>query len=150
MADTTADIARAYEAGVEPILNNHTITTGTVYEGAVVGLSATTNAITATLDPASDSFAGFAMTKAEYAKGARHAQVRAQGVVKLTVTTDASALDVGDPVYASDNQTFTASTDDGAGGDYLAIGKVHRIESGDGTTSVVALVHFQAKSLRSL
>ena len=152
MADTTADIARTYEAGVEPIMNNHTFGSGVVYEGAVVGLDADTNAVTATLDTAADVFAGFAMTKADYSKGARHVQVRAQGIVKLTVATTADALDVGDTVYASDNQTFTASADDGGGTpvNYLAIGRVHRIESGDGTTSVVALVHFQAASLRSL
>ena len=88
----------------------------------------------AALDVTADTFAGFAMTKADYSKGARHVQVRAQGIVKLTVG-DAAALDVGDSVYASDNQTFSAFADsngDGSGTDHLLIGRVHRIESGDG------------------
>ena len=77
------------------------------------------------------------------AGGATHAHVRAQGAIKLTIAIAAS-VDVGDTVYASDNNTF----DDVLSGG-LAVGRVHRIESETASTAVV-IVSFQAASLRSL
>tara|TARA_R110000751_G_scaffold106803_1_gene202931 strand:+ start:1365 stop:1796 length:432 start_codon:yes stop_codon:yes gene_type:complete len=142
MAAATKDVARAFESGVEPVFNDHALTaSATIYEGQVVTLGATTN--TAGTFASTDTFAGFAMTKAVQADGATHAHVRAQGAIKLTIAIAAS-VDVGDTVYASDNNTFD---DVSSGG--LAVGRVHRIESETASTAVV-IVSFQAASLRSL
>lgn len=132
----TKDIARAYEAGVEPVFNDYGIASGaTIYEGAVVTIGATDNLATASFG---GEFAGFAMSRA--VQGTQSTvQVRSRGVVKLV--TDGTP-DVGDAVYATDNDTFTQdSTATGA----AQIGKVHRVESG-----TTVLVYFEAESLRSV
>ena len=136
MADTTKDLSRVYEAGVDPVFNDYALESGiTVYEGAVVGIDGTANTVGA-LNVAADEFAGFAITKA--VEGTQtHVKVRSRGIVKLT--TDATP-NVGDSVYASDDQTFTQTSTSN-----LLIGKVHRVEN---TTTV--WVHFEAESLRSL
>lgn len=144
------DTGMTYESGIEPIFNDHALdSTGTftIFEGAVVGLSPTDN--TAGPFALADNFAGFAMGKA--IRGTHsHVKVRSQGIVKLTVAvTGAGALDVGDGVYATDDGTFTMDANDGSGTDYMQIGKVHRLES-HGASTAVALVFFQAASLRSV
>lgn len=134
MANTTSDIARTYEAGVEPIFNDFALESGvTVYEGAAVAIDDTANTVGAFA--ATDSFAGFAIAKA--VEGTQtHVKVRSRGIVKLTV---AGSPDVGDAVYASDDQTFALTSTDN-----LQIGKVHRVVSG-----TTCMVYFEAENLRS-
>lgn len=148
MANATTDLQLAFEAGVAPIYNTLTLESGTTcYEGTVVGVSPTDNTVGAFAG--GDTFAGFVSEKAVYANGDRTVQVRAQGIVQLTVTAATSgdplvtALDIGDSVYASDDQTFTDTATSN-----MLVGKVHRIISGENTTSMVCMVHFQAASLR--
>lgn len=142
MANQTSDVARAYEAGIDPVFNDHALTAAaTIYEGQVVTLGLTTN--TAGTFAASDTFAGFAATKAVQADGATHAHVRSQGAIKLTMAITAS-IDIGDTVYATDDTTFNDTSTSN-----LAMGIVHRIESETASEAVV-IVHFQAASLRSM
>ena len=151
----SADIARVYGAGVEPVFTQHGVAaSATIYEGEAVGLSITTNLAdsTATLDAL--TFAGFAVSKADNSAGAADAiniNCRARGIVKLDIT-DASAgtaIDVGETVYASDDNTFlSADSGTGATAD-ITIGKVHQVLSTSGTTAT-CMVYFEAASLRSL
>lgn len=151
MAQATADVGRTFEAGVEPIFNNHTLPSGTVYEGQVVTIDSSSNEVQTDASWVhTDQFVGFAAAKAAYADGARTVRVRSRGVIKLTVS-DAAALDVGDPVYCTDNSTFTTVADtagDGSGTAHTKVGLVHRIESGGATSTV--MVYFEAASLRSV
>ena len=127
----TKDIARAYEAGVEPVFNDYGIASGaTIYEGAVVTIDASNNAEASF----GTEFAGFAMSRA--VEGTQSTvQVRSRGVVKLV--TDGSPA-VGDAVYATDNDTFSQTGT-------VQIGTVHRVES-----NTTVLVYFEAASLRSV
>ena len=135
MANTTSDIGRAYEAGVEPIFNDFALESGvTIYEGAAVAIDDTANTVGAFA--VADTFAGFAISKAVHGTQT-HVKVRSRGIVKLT--TDGTP-DVGDAVYASDDQTFSQTSTSNK-----QIGIVHRVVSG---TSV--MVYFEAESLRSV
>lgn len=150
MADATTDTARAYEAGVEPIFNNHGLTASkTVYEGSAVFIDASTN-LADDFAATGKNFAGFAMSKAVQGTETT-VQVRARGIIKLTVkeetggTPDSGLIDVGDTVYAEDDSTFTVD-----GTSAVAIGKVHRVESVPNSSTAVCLVYFEAKSLQSV
>jgi hypothetical protein len=151
MADTTKDISRIYEAGVEPVYNDHALeATSTVYEGAVVTADPTANTVGAYAD--ADVFVGFADTKCDNSAGAagdRNVHVRSRGIVKLTVTDSAGTplgtnIDLGDAIYSSDNQTFT---NDATG--TLKIGTVHRVVS-TSAADAVCMVYFEAAGLRSV
>ena len=145
MAAATKDVGRTYEAGVDPIFNDHALASdATIYEGTVVGLHLTSNEATDTL-VLTDAFAGFAGTKA--VEGTQtYVKVRAQGIIKVAVTTGgATEPDIGDTVYASDDNTFTMTE-----GSNMVIGKVHRVVSHDSGTSSTVTVHFQALSRRSI
>lgn len=77
-----------------------------IYEGAAVG-SDGTNAHRPLA--AGDRFCGFALTKADNAAGAAGAinvRVRRSGRVQLPIAS-IDVTDVGSPVYASDDDTFT-------------------------------------------
>ena len=150
MADTTADVARVYESGVEPMFNHHELNTGlTIHEGAAVVLSNSTNKAV-TFTTTNSTFAGFSMAKAVQGTDT-HVQVRARGIIKLTVgddagTPDITGLDVGDQVYASDHGSFTMTA-----GTNKSIGKVARIEPVDATAeTAVCMVYFEAASLASV
>lgn len=149
MANATTDTARAYEAGVEPIFNNHGLTASkTVYEGSAVFIDASTN-LADDFAATGKNFAGFAMSKAVQGTETT-VQVRARGIIKLTVkeetgTPDSGLIDVGDPVYAEDDSTFTVDSTSA-----VAIGKVHRVESVPNSSTAVCLVYFEAKSLQSV
>ncbi len=103
-----------------------------IYDGAAVGLvDATGHARPLT---AADRFVGFAIEKADNSAGAAAAitvKVHSKGVAQLSVT-GAVITDVGLPVYASDDDTFTLNPADGA-----FIGLMRRFVS-----SGVAIVEF--------
>lgn len=103
-----------------------------IYDGAAVGLvSGTGHARPLTT---ADRFVGFAIEKADNSTGAAAAinvKVRAKGCVQLSVT-GAVITDVGQPVYAADDDTFSFNPADGQ-----FIGLVRRFVS-----SGVAIVEF--------
>jgi len=147
----SADIARVYGAGVEPVFTQHEVAAAaTLYEGEAIALSVTTNRADSTAALDALTFAGFAVSKADNSAGAAGAinvNCRARGIVKLDIT-DGSAgtnVDVGETVYASDDNTFL-SADSGTD---ITIGKVHQVLSTSGTTAT-CMVYFEAASLRSL
>lgn len=138
MATLAADKARTYELGDVQALPM--IASDIIYEGAAVGDNASGLARPLV---AGDPFLGFAEAKADNSAGAASAlnvRVRVRGQIVLSVTGVTSTADVGETVYASDDDTFTLTV-----GSNTAIGKVARWVSG--TTCVVA---FEALPHRSL
>jgi hypothetical protein len=132
MTTLAANKPRAYEQGSRnefPV-----IAADIIYEGAAVGIVDGTGH--ARPLNAADRFAGFAEAKADNAAGAAAAinvRVVESGKAQLTVA-DAVITDVGQPVYASDDDTFTLNPADGA-----FVGFVHRFVSAG-----VAVVSFDA------
>lgn len=108
MTTLAANSPRAYGSG-----GNRThypvIASDIIYEGAAVGLvpaSGHAQPLTAT-----DKFCGFAVQKADNSAGAAAAinvQVYKSGLIELTVT-GVTITDVDQPVYATDDDTFTVS-----------------------------------------
>jgi hypothetical protein len=138
MATLATNSPRAYELGEFNELPM--IAADIIYEGAAVGDNGSGLARPLV---AQDPFMGFAQRKADNSAGAASAvkvQVRTRGLIELTVVGAASAADVGETVYASDDDTFTLTSTSNT-----PIGKVHRWVSG--TTCVVA---FEAVSARSI
>jgi hypothetical protein len=134
LAGTTlaANSPRAFEIGSR---NEHpVIAADIIFEGAAVGLvDATGHARPLN---AADRFAGFAEAKADNSAGAAAAinvRVVESGKIQLAVT-GAVITDAGQPVYASDDDTFGFSP---VGGSF--VGFVHRFVS-----SGVAVVAFDA------
>jgi hypothetical protein len=111
-----------------------------IYEGAAVGESATAG--TARPLVAADVFLGFAFRKADNAGGlvsAIKVELVVMGVITLPITSVALA-NVGEPVYASDDDVFTlASTGNSP------VGKVVEVPA-TGT----ARVYFEAAAYRSI
>jgi len=109
-----------------------------IYEGAAVGIvDATGHARPLN---AADRFGGFAECQADNSAGAAAAinvDVIKSGEIELAVT-DAVITDVGQPVYASDDDTFTLNPVSGA-----FIGFVKRFVS-----SAVVVVEFDAGVMR--
>ncbi|HWH75556.1 MAG TPA: hypothetical protein VNV16_14960 [Methylibium sp.] len=138
MTTLAANKPRGYELGEFNELPM--IAADIIYEGAAVGDNGSGLARPlVALDP----FMGFAQRKADNSAGAASAlkvQVRTKGLIELSVTGAASAADVGEAVYASDDDTFTLTSTNNT-----PIGKVHRWVSG--TTCVV---YFEAVSARSI
>lgn len=136
MTTLAANKPRAYELGDR----NHipVIASDIIYEGAAVGVvDATGHARPLN---AADRFAGFAEFKADNSAGAAAAinvQVIKSGEAQLTVT-GAVITDVGQPVYASDDDTFSFNPADGA-----FIGFVKRYVSAG-----IAVVEFNAGTLK--
>lgn len=138
MTTLAADKARSFELG--DIQQLPMIAADIIYEGAAVGDNASGLARPLV---AADPFLGFAERTADNSAGAASAlkvRVRTRGQVQLAVTGVASAADVSETVYASDDDTFTLTA-----GSNTAIGKVSRWVSG--TTCIVA---FEALPFRSL
>lgn len=112
MTTLAANKPRAFELGDR----NHipVIASDIIYEGAAVGIvDASGHARPLN---AADRFAGFAEFKADNSAGAAAAinvQVVKSGEVQLSVT-GAVITDVGQPVYASDDDTFSFNPADGA------------------------------------
>lgn len=111
-----------------------------IYEGAAVGDNASGLARPlVALDP----FLGFAQRHVDNSAGAASAKnvvVRTRGCVVLAVVGASGAGDVGETVYASDDDTFTLTS---AGN--TAIGKVSRWITGTSCE-----VEFEALPFRSL
>lgn len=140
MATLTANEPRAYETA--PVKRNDlpVVASDIIYEGAAVGDNG--SGIARPL-VAADPFVGFASRKADNSAGAAsdiNVKVYSNGYIQLTVTGVASADDVNEAVYATDDNTFTL-TASGAS----AIGKVARWISG---TSCI--VYFEALYKRSI
>lgn len=89
-------------------------------------------------------FAGFAERKADNSGGSAGAvsvRLLEEGVVILSVANVASVADENEPVYATDDDTFTNSS----GGSSVQIGKVTRW-----ITGTTCAVFFQAANRRSI
>lgn len=114
------------------------IASGIIYEGAAVGVvNATGHARPLA---AGDRFAGFAMSRSDNAAGAaaaKNVKTLSSGKVRLPVT-GAVITDVGQPVYATDDDTFGFSPVSA-----VFVGFVHRFVS-----SGVAVVAFDALNYR--
>lgn len=136
MTTLAANAPRAYEIGDRNAFP--VIASDIIYEGAAVGLVAGTGHARP-LAPG-DKFAGFADAQANNSAGAAAAinvSVVESGKVQLAVT-GAVITDVGQPVYATDDDTFAFTP---VGG--VFIGYVHRYVSAG-----VAVVAFDAPDYR--
>lgn len=135
MTTLAADKPRPIEQGEKNAFP--VIASDIIYEGAAVGLvDATGHARPLTT---ADRFVGFAEVKADNSAGSAAAinvKVFERGKIELAVT-GAVITDVGQPVYASDDDTFTLNP---ASGPF--IGFVHRFVS-----SGVAVVSYDAPQL---
>src|SRR3990172_7510120 len=104
MTTLAANTPRAYEGGTRNEIP--VIASDIIYEGAAVGVvDATGHARPLN---AADRFAGFAEAKADNSAGAAaaiNARVIESGKVQLSVT-GAVITDVGQPVYATDDNAF--------------------------------------------
>jgi len=102
---TLADNAlRAIEIGV--INDLPVVASDIIYQGAAVGISSGN----ARPLVAGDPFAGFAQAKADNASGSAgdiKVSVIQRGRIELAVTGVTAVTDIGKPVYASDDNTFT-------------------------------------------
>jgi hypothetical protein len=138
MTTLAANKPRAYEIGDTQMLPM--IAADIIYEGAAVGDNASGLARPLV---AGDPFFGFAKRTADNSAGAASAvrvEVRTRGQVEIPVVGAASAADVSETVYASDDDTFTLTV-----GTNTPIGKVARWVSG--TTCVVDFEALYARSL---
>lgn len=132
MTTLAADKPRTYEVGERNDLP--TIASDILYRGAVAGIVPASGHIRPLA--AGDKFAGFLETKADNASGAAAAingRLVSSGKIKLPVT-GVTITDVGQPVYASDDDTFSMLPTAGP-----FIGRVYRWVS-----SGVAVVEFNA------
>lgn len=105
MTTLAIDTSRSHEIGDHDDLP--VIASDIIYEGAAVGLVAGTGH--ARPLTSADRFAGFAIDKADNSAGAAAAikvHVRKRGTVELAVS-GAVITDFGQPVYATDDNTFT-------------------------------------------
>jgi hypothetical protein len=129
MATLAADSPRSYELGDRA--EYAVIASDIIYEGAAVGMVTATGHARplATLD----EFVGFAEQKADNASGAAadiNVRVRRKGMIELSVTSSV-ITDVGQPVYASDDDTFTFVAVDN-----VYVGRYHRhVSAGKGVVA---------------
>lgn len=109
MATLSADSQRIFETP-DSVINHHgVIASDIIYEGAAVGLLGSSGY--ARPLTAFDKFVGFAEDKADNSSGAAgdiNVTVKKRGCVKLSVS-GAAITDVGQAVYASDDDTFVFS-----------------------------------------
>lgn len=101
------------------------IASDTIYGGAAVGDNGSGYARPLV---AADPFLGFAICKADNSAGAAGAvkvELFTEGVIELSVAGVTGVGDVGDAVYASDDDTFTKTSTSNT-----KIGKILRFESG--------------------
>jgi hypothetical protein len=141
MTTRASGIKRTYEVNEDPVLNDvPAVATDIVYEGSAVGDNASGYGRPLV---AADPFMGFACADVDNSAGAagdKKIRVRQKGTVQLTVVGATGPGDVGETVYASDDDTFTLTA-----GSNTAIGKVARHVSG--TTCMVRFEALQARSL---
>lgn len=112
MTTLAANSPRTWSVG--EIEDYPVIASDIIYDGAAVGLVDGTGHARPLV--AGDRFVGFAIEKADNSAGAAAAitsKVRATGLVQLSVS-GAVITDVGQPVYASDDDTFTFNPADGS------------------------------------
>lgn len=92
---------------------------------------------------ASEAFAGFAITDVPAGTaGAALVPVYDEGVIELTVTGVDDNDDIGDTVYATDDNTFTLTASGG-----VSIGKVLQVLN---PVTTLCRVQFQADTRRSI
>lgn len=130
MTTLAANKPRSYELGDRSMYP--VIASDIIYEGAAVGLVAGTGH--ARPLAAGDAFGGFAVAKADNSAGSAadiNVETMRRGTIELSVT-GALITDVGQPVYASDDDTFSFNP---VGGTF--VGFVKRFVS-----SGVAVVEF--------
>jgi predicted RecA/RadA family phage recombinase len=143
MATLAVDKLRAFDLYPKEYNELPVIASDIIYAGAAVGESSSTG--TARPLVAGDTFLGFCNERVDNSAGAAAAKtvkLITVGSVWLTVTNGDNINDVGDTVYASDDDTFTlASTGN------TAIGKVLRY---DATRANKVLVRFEAAVARSI
>lgn len=133
MTTLAANKPRNYELG--DIGEYPVVASDIIYEGAAVGMSAG-NARPLT---AGDPFLGFAEAKVDNSSGSagdKRVRVKRRGQVQIPVTGVTGITDVGDDVYASDDDTFTLTESTNT-----RIGTVTRYVS-----TGVAVVEFEAVS----
>lgn len=138
MATLAQDKPRAF--GVGDFNELPVIASDIIYEGAAVGDNGSGLARPLV---AADPFLGFAKERCDNSAGAasaRNVKVFERGKIELDVTGVASADDVGQTVYASDDDTFTLTSTGNS-----AIGKVARWVSG-----TRCVVYFEGVQVRSL
>lgn len=138
MTTLAKDKPRAF--GVGDFNELPVIASDIIYEGAAVGDNGSGLARPLV---AADPFLGFAKEQCDNSQGAasaRNVKVFERGKIELDVTGVASADDVGETVYASDDDTFTLTA-----GSNSAIGKVARWVLG-----TRCVVYFEGVQVRSL
>ena len=137
MTTLAANKPRAYELGERNELP--VVAADIIYEGAAVGDNGSGYARPLV---AADVFLGFAREQAENGTtaGANGVKLWEKGKIQIAVTGVTGVGDVGETVYATDDDTFTLTASGGS-----AIGKVARHVSG--TTCVV---EFEAAQRRSI
>jgi len=136
MTTLSANSPRSYEGGSRNEIP--VIAADTIFEGAAVGIVPASGH--AQPLAAGDRFAGFAEAKADNSAGAAadiNVRIVESGKIKLSVS-GAVITDVGQPVYATDDDTFVFSP---VGG--VFVGFVHRFVS-----SGVVIVAFDALNYR--
>lgn len=140
MTTLAANKPRAYEGGRDVIEESNlpVIASDIIYEGAAVGVVDASGHGRPLV--AGDRFVGFANAKADNSAGAAAAinvDLRTRGKVQLSVS-GAVITDRGQPVYASDDDTFVFLP---TGGSF--VGRVHRFVS-----SGVVVVEFDVDGMR--
>jgi len=142
MATLTKNSTREY--GVSNYSSNAlpVIASDIIFEGAGIGEDASTGLARPLV--IGDTFLGFAEAKADNSSGAAAAinvEVREQGHVKLNVAGVVGKGNIGETVFAADDDTFDLTSSGGGTG----IGKVSRWHYG-----TVCDVWFQSNTVRSL
>jgi hypothetical protein len=145
MATLAADKLRAFEASPShPDLNEiPAIASDIIYAGAAVGESSSTG--TGRPLVAGDTFLGFAVEQCDNSAGAaaaKNIKVLSSGFIWLTITNVDNINDVGDAIYASDDDTFTTASTSNS-----PIGKLVRYDS---TRTHKGLVYFESAWNRSI
>ena len=136
MTTLAADTQRNYSDAVDPWFEElDIIAADTIYEGAAVG--ANTSGYMRPL-VSGDMFRGFAEKQAANESGSAgdvRVKLRRQGVVQLAVTGATARTDVGLPVFATDDNTFTITNSGGS-----RVGTIAKW-----VTSTTCLVYFEAE-----
>jgi hypothetical protein len=139
----SANAVRAFSLLVPPLFTEMPVDAdATIYAGSALGEDVSTGVVRPLTD--GDTFHGFAERAADNDGGANgdvDVLVRQQGEVELTVGGTLSDADLGAPVYATDDDTFS-KTDSGSD---TQIGKITRVIS-----STKAMVFFQGANVRSV
>lgn len=138
MTTLAKDAPRSFELG--EIGEIPVIAADIIYEGAAVGDNGSGYARPLA---AADPFLGFAESTVDNSAGAagdKRVRVRERGKVVLAVVGASGVGDVGEVVYASDDDTFTLTSSGNT-----PIGKVARHISG-----TTCLVYFEALPVRSI